>query len=254
MRYKYLLWPALFLFFFSINIYSQVGIGNTNPHESSLLDVHDGNANKGILIPHVNIPSLSNANPISNPAESLLVYNTNTTTGPGFVYWNGVGWQSFGSSSVKIGYEAPSFAQTPSNISNSTGQISSNNIYTYNLTLTKPTLVEINILMSVTISSYNLNNSTNGNAIMYGMFVKIGLIYMQPKAFIVSDFKSYSNSGSNAFSTPTNFTVGGTGYVQLDPGTYDIRVYVGGMGGGSSGYNLIFNASQGGHFKLILHN
>lgn len=252
MGYKYLLWPALFLFFFSINIYSQVGIGNTNPHESSLLDVHDGNANKGILIPHVNIPNLSNANPISNPAESLLVYNTNTTTGPGFVYWNGVGWQSFGSSSVKIGYEAPSFAQIPSNISNSMGGISFDNIYTYNLTLTKPTLVEINTVISVAISSYNLTVSTNGNAILYGMFVKIGIFMEAPKALIVSDFKSYSNSGANG--AKSYFTVGGTGYVQLDPGTYDIRVYVGGMGGGSSGYNLTFNAKQGGHFKLIFHN
>lgn len=252
MGYKYLLWPALFLFFFSLNIYSQVGIGNTNPHESSLLDVRDGNANKGVLIPHVNIPNLGNANPISNPAESLLVYNTNTTTGPGFVYWNGIGWQSFGSSSVKIGYEAPFFAHVPVNISNAFGAPSFNNMFTYNLTLTKPTLVEINTVISVEINNYNLSRSTTGDAILYGMFVKIGMFQVPPKSFIVSDFKSYSNQGNNG--AKSYFTVGGSGYVQLDPGTYDLRFYIAGIGGGSTGYSLTFSDKQGGHFKLILHN
>ncbi len=68
--------------------FAQVGIGNTDPHASSLLDVRNGSNNKGILIPRVNIIDLSTAAPVTSPLESLLVYNTNVTTGKGFYYWD----------------------------------------------------------------------------------------------------------------------------------------------------------------------
>jgi hypothetical protein len=83
-----------FLSLFSSTIFAQVGIGNTNPAESSILDIRDNNNDKGILIPRVDILDLTTKAPISTPtiAESLLVFNTNTTTGKGFYYWNGTLW------------------------------------------------------------------------------------------------------------------------------------------------------------------
>ncbi len=84
------------IFLFSFNLFGQVGIGNTDPSVSSLLDIRDVNSNnKGVLIPRVNIPNLANSNPVTTATaadEGLLVYNTNTTTGPGFFYWNGSRW------------------------------------------------------------------------------------------------------------------------------------------------------------------
>jgi len=70
-----------------------IGIGATSftPHESAMLDVEADN--KGILVPRVNIADLSTAAPITSPAVSLLVYNTNETTSVGFYYWDGTEWK-----------------------------------------------------------------------------------------------------------------------------------------------------------------
>ncbi|WP_124981843.1 tail fiber domain-containing protein [Nonlabens xiamenensis] len=67
---------------------AQVGIGTDNPAESSLLEIQS--ADKGMLIPRVDIADLSTQAPVTTATieESLLVYNTNLTTGKGFYYWN----------------------------------------------------------------------------------------------------------------------------------------------------------------------
>src|SRR5690554_6206062 len=78
----------------SDNLFAQVGIGNTNPDASSLLDIRDAANDAGILIPRVDIIDLNTAAPVTSPATSLLVYNTNTTTGSGFFFWNGTVWTS----------------------------------------------------------------------------------------------------------------------------------------------------------------
>ncbi|MAY22304.1 MAG: hypothetical protein CMC74_05965 [Flavobacteriaceae bacterium] len=70
---------------------AQVGINTTSPSAGSILDVES--SDKGVLIPRVNIANLATIAPITGGStESLLVYNTNTTTGPGFFYWDGTVW------------------------------------------------------------------------------------------------------------------------------------------------------------------
>ncbi len=83
---------TIFLFWESIVFSQNVGINasGTAPDASAGLDVNFNN--KGLLIPRVDISDLSTAAPISSPATSLIVYNTNTTTGPGYFYWNGSRW------------------------------------------------------------------------------------------------------------------------------------------------------------------
>jgi ribosomal protein S13 len=53
-------------------------------------------SDKGVLIPRVNLTSLTSYAPITGGpvggTESMLVYNTNTTTGKGYYYWNGSRW------------------------------------------------------------------------------------------------------------------------------------------------------------------
>lgn len=78
---------AILLIVVSFHTNAQVGIGTTTPVESSLLDI-DGD-DKGILVPRVDITNLTSQAPITGTiVESLLVYNTNTTTGKGFYYWS----------------------------------------------------------------------------------------------------------------------------------------------------------------------
>jgi len=68
-----------------------VGIGAT-PDASAKL--HISATDRGMLIPNVLLTATNVAAPITAPATSLLVYNTNTTAGvngvsPGYYYWNG---------------------------------------------------------------------------------------------------------------------------------------------------------------------
>ena len=69
-----------------------VGINDdgSTPEASAIL--HLKSAVKGLLIPEVNITNLAIADPVASPAEGLLIYNTNMTTGKGFHYWDGTAW------------------------------------------------------------------------------------------------------------------------------------------------------------------
>lgn len=87
---------------FSKNGLSQnIGINTSGatPNASAGLDISF--TDKGLLIPRVNIANLNAASPITAPATSLLVYNTNTTTGLGYYYWDGSKWVSLNSNDWK---------------------------------------------------------------------------------------------------------------------------------------------------------
>ena len=75
-----------FLFMFcSLMSFAQVGVGTTTPDPSSVLDVVSSNS--GILIPRLLVSERIN---ITNPAEGLLVYQTDDITG--FYYFNTTQW------------------------------------------------------------------------------------------------------------------------------------------------------------------
>lgn len=73
-----------------------VGINTTGatPDAGAGLDIDF--TNKGLLIPRVNINNLNTIAPVvGSSTTSLLVYNTNVTTGQGYYYWNGSQWVRF---------------------------------------------------------------------------------------------------------------------------------------------------------------
>ena len=74
--------------------FSQVAINSTGnlPDNSAGLDIYF--PDKGILIPRISLVDTNLSTPISNPAISLLVYNTtsNASLTEGFYYWNGIKW------------------------------------------------------------------------------------------------------------------------------------------------------------------
>lgn len=81
----------VFTLFFTTILTAQVGINTTVPSAGSLLDI--SSTDKGILVPRVDITDLTTIAPITGGStESLLVYNTNTTTGTGFYFWDGSDW------------------------------------------------------------------------------------------------------------------------------------------------------------------
>lgn len=73
-----------------------VGINATGalPNASAGLDVDF--PNRGVLIPRVSLVAVNNPAPVTSPAISLLVYNTNASVtggcGTGYYYWNGTQW------------------------------------------------------------------------------------------------------------------------------------------------------------------
>lgn len=86
-------------FLFSVYAISQVGIGTTSPSNGAMLDITS--AEKGLLIPRVDIVDLTTVAPIVGGATvGLLVYNTNTTSGEGFHYWDGTNWLPLSGSTV----------------------------------------------------------------------------------------------------------------------------------------------------------
>jgi len=79
---------------------AQVGIGTPSPATSSMLDVVS--STKGVLIPRVSLTDKGTFAPMTGTSvNSLLVYNTNTTTHadadrnvtPGFYYWSDTKWE-----------------------------------------------------------------------------------------------------------------------------------------------------------------
>ncbi len=74
---------------FSIATHSQqsnLGINTTTPDASATLEVVSANNNQGVLFPRL---TDSQRQSISNPANGLLLYNTNTKS---FWYFNGTNW------------------------------------------------------------------------------------------------------------------------------------------------------------------
>ena len=67
----------------------------STPDPSAIMDIEaDNNDVKGILIPRINLVSRTNQSPVTNPANSLLVFNLSNTGNtfndvqPGYYYWS----------------------------------------------------------------------------------------------------------------------------------------------------------------------
>lgn len=85
MKKSYLIVITIFVFTFGYTN-AQVGIGNTDPDPSSILDVTS--PDKGILVPRMTSDIRDG---ISSPAQGLLIYNT---TDLEFNYYQS-GWKDF---------------------------------------------------------------------------------------------------------------------------------------------------------------
>jgi trimeric autotransporter adhesin len=78
-----------------IHAQQNVGIGTNTPNASAILEIRSNT--KGLLIPRVPLISETDVATITNPAISLLIYNTNTMLpdGEGHYFWNGTKWSRF---------------------------------------------------------------------------------------------------------------------------------------------------------------
>ena len=88
---------ALLISFISLDLYSQVSINNdaTPPDPSAMLDVQSDSL--GVLIPKM---TEVQKDAIINPANGLLIYQTDIT--PGFYFFNGSDWRLIGAEAFSI--------------------------------------------------------------------------------------------------------------------------------------------------------
>jgi|21_taG_2_1085346.scaffolds.fasta_scaffold00016_105 hypothetical protein len=87
----------------SFSTFAQVGIGNTNPNDDSLLEIGDATTTtKGLLLPRVNLVNTSNFAPMTAHVQGMVVFNKNTTgdVTPGYYYNDGTQW-------VRLATDAP---------------------------------------------------------------------------------------------------------------------------------------------------
>ena len=97
----------LTLCFVANGLIAQTGMMSNDPNKSVALDINA--ANKGVLIPQINLQSTSDVVTIVNPAVSLLVYNTNASisgtgaTGTGYYFYDGTNWKKLILQSEVIG-------------------------------------------------------------------------------------------------------------------------------------------------------
>src|SRR5699024_10138011 len=82
---------VLYLFLLSLfsvyKVYAQQGIGTDLPDKSAALEIVS--SKRGLLIPRFGIPDLDQADPVTNPAHALLVFNDgSSSTNPGFYWWD----------------------------------------------------------------------------------------------------------------------------------------------------------------------
>ena len=81
----------IFIIFANINTFAQnvaINSDGSEPDASSILDITA--TNKGVLFPRVSLTATNNTSPITNPVNSLLIYNIATVNDvtPGYYFWN----------------------------------------------------------------------------------------------------------------------------------------------------------------------
>lgn len=136
--------PIFFLFFTLIS-QAQIGIGNTSPNASSMLDITS--TSKGILVPRM---TTVQRNAIATPANSLLVFDTtlesyfyfDTTPAPGS--WVKINSSSNQRNNYKLVKSAADLATELSNGGGSKYLLTSNTFYEINGTITLAAPIDLN--------------------------------------------------------------------------------------------------------------
>ncbi len=221
------------VFAFNLIAYSQIGIGNTNPNASSILDITS--INQGILVPRM---SSLERNAITNPANALLIYQTDNISG--FYFFNGSQWMPL--SSLDNDWVLSSNDMYNANSGNiGVGNIAPSTKFHVTGTTVPGSSGELTTLYSNDFSSGSLNNNLNvGNTCT-----------STPNIWHIS------STSSNA---PCNTCTGDRAYIEYDfsciqnqtltegtftPTTTSINIYF------NYGFNDYLNQSL---FKVMLYN
>lgn len=232
-------------------IFSQVGINTTTPNNSSVLDVFS--SNKGVLFPRVSLQSVTDVTTVLNPAEGLLVWNTNNglVQGKGFFYFLDGKWVQIPKQFNSTGktYEFVEFKQTSSSI-NMTSSLQE----LTQLNTTYTALANGNLFLNYTIYA-TMNNS---DPRVSNVFCEIQVTdntnsTLQKGTLLVSPVNVINNQGSNAVASPSVIPISiinGHNYTikifakeaYLDTSIYTVRVGTVNYTGSFANSSLIINS------------
>ncbi len=154
------------------------------------------------------------------------------------------------------------FFNTAVTITNANGALVGANAYSTTITLTKKTLVEVVFWTNVSIRNFAGNPPTDDKPRIFG-----GIVTHEASGQeIVYSSSSYTNALNGTINsgdiTTGFYTVGGNGFITLEPGTHTINLDIF-AGGGSAittpasaaqGYRTTFGANGLSRFQIVYHN
>ncbi len=153
---------------------------------------------------------------------------------------------------------ADTFLAAPFELSSCTGAFTSAVIHTVNITLTKPTLVEVVYWTGCSINRFSTFTPiiSDDQARGYGVLVQETGATTGTAVDVSYCANSYSNGTTSGVNE--NFTLSGNGYVSLPAGNHTFTVTafaLGGTGGfGAQGYRVRFGNNALSRFQIIYHN
>lgn len=154
------------------------------------------------------------------------------------------------------------FFNTPIALEDPTGVTVGTIAYTTTITLTKKTLIEIVFYVGVVVRNFSGALPLDQKPRMYGGIVT----HQGTNSDIIYSASSHTNALINVVDTGDvnlgYYTIGGNGFITLDPGvhTFDLNVFA---GGGTSiitpiipaeGYQVTFGGNSISRFQLVYHN
>ncbi len=192
-----------------------VGIGTTKPDQSAALEI--SSSNKGLLTPRM---SLQQRNAIQNPAEGLIVYQTDMLSG--FYFYDGKEWKPIAS-------ETGAKSVADANNWGLTGNAGTNSAVNFIGTTDSQPLV---------FKSYNLRvgfiDPSVGNT-------SLGLFALSPTVSGTNNLAFGTNSQSTATSASSNTSVGTNSVRSITTGSSNIGL----------GFNSLYSNSTG-SFNMAL--
>lgn len=182
----------------SVSLYGQVGIGTTTPE--GILDIKS--VNRGLLIPRVDLTSLTVQSPVTNPqtgnlAESTLIYHkgTNGIDG-GFYYWDVIKWSVVGEKDNNgLQYFVYNTSSSPpNNDRNALGTVVGSGIWTGNLNTAAQASIKTGDNFIIYFSG-NLEVKTAGNFQLQSVSDDGARVYIDNSLVLTS----WVNQGSTTF-------------------------------------------------------
>lgn len=140
-------------------------------------------------------------------------------------------------------------------VTSATGTGITTDVQTVNITLTQPSLVQVNYQMSVDITMHDDSQITDGASRLYRAWVEVNGTATQ----IAYDTGAYNSRPNSAGSDAnTGYYLSGNGYVQLGAGSHTLLLrvlaFAGDSGGtGSFGYKMIFGGDTTDRLTVTVH-